>query len=302
MADYVIYSTSGTPYEIKEGKADPNQCPIIFVGHGMPDYGEEQNQNFLRLLENYCYTDEPENPLIGQFWCRKVEDNDNSYYEMRICKNKNGATLDDRWDKLPRFATTSGGTEPSNPQDGDLWYDFNVHSLKVRDGNKWVIIGPQDAEHLDHMYEAKTIKNVSPTARYNIPKTVFARDIYNVGDTYPSNPQGSLNLVEIKVLIKEIDDTVGSYTEGKRAYACKLSTVIQADKHGTEASYGYDIVMVGAPIYEVLAKSEDFDFNVIMYLNDNTSDLTVEVSPETSGTLSTTTHCVIGFDTDITRV
>ena len=303
MAEYTIYSTSGKLYEIKEHEIDPNQCPILFVGHGMPDYGEAQNTNFLRLLENYCYTNEPEKPVKGQFWFREIiKEDDSTTYEMRICKNPDGEELDERWDKLPRYITSEAGEEPSNPQDSDIWYDFTTHSLKVRDNGKWVVIGPTDAEHLMHMYSSTTITQVSSTARYNIDKSVFARDVSNDGDSFSTNPQGSLNLLTMKVMIKEIYDA-GGYSDGMRSYVMQIRTVIQANKIGLDdTNVSYKLYMVGAPIYEVLAKSEDFNFNIQMYLNEDTGQLTVEISPETSGTLSTTSHCVIGFDSDITRV
>ena len=133
MADYNIYNTSGSKlYEVKENTLESNLCPIWFVGHGLPDYGEAQNTNFLRLLENYCFSEEPEKPVRGQLWFKQILDEHEELtglYELRICKNPDASDINDRWDKLPHFSTSDNGDPPSNPQDGDMWYDFDTHSL-----------------------------------------------------------------------------------------------------------------------------------------------------------------------------
>ena len=307
MAEYTVYNTSGSKiYEIKENGIDTTQCPVWFVGHGMPDYGEAQNTNFLRLLENYCYSEEPNPPVKGQLWFKQIIDSSTGQvtplYELRVCKNPDAPNIDDRWDKLPHFATSSDGSAPSNPQDGDMWYDFNTHSLKVYDEGNWVIIGPTDAEHFEHYFESRTINQVNSVARYNIPNSFFARDIYNDGDNFPSNPQGSLNLVTVNVLVKEIYDGTG-LADNVRSHVSQHKAVVQATKIGlSETTISYNVDLIGAPVSEILAKSDNFDFNIQLYISPNTHDLTIQVEPTTSGSLASQAHCVVGFDIDVSRV
>ena len=176
MSEYNIYNTSGSKvYEVKEATLESNKCPIWFVGHGLPDYGEAQNTNFLRMLEHYCHTEEPNKPIIGQIWYKQLVDdggNLNGKYELRVCRNPDAETLEERWDKLPHLVVPNPGqTEPTDVQNGDIWYDFSTHSLKVYDNNQWNLIGPEDSEHLKHMFFSQTITQIDSTSRYIMPKS-----------------------------------------------------------------------------------------------------------------------------------
>lgn len=41
---------------------------LILTGKGVPNYGQIQQQNFIRLLENFASVIAPTNPTVGQLW------------------------------------------------------------------------------------------------------------------------------------------------------------------------------------------------------------------------------------------
>lgn len=45
-----------------------NSTSLTLTGKGVPQYGQIQQQNFIRLLENFASVVQPTNPTIGQLW------------------------------------------------------------------------------------------------------------------------------------------------------------------------------------------------------------------------------------------
>lgn len=53
---------------------DSTSTSLVLTGKGVPNYGEIQQENFIRLLENFASNTPPINPTIGQLWF-KADDN-----------------------------------------------------------------------------------------------------------------------------------------------------------------------------------------------------------------------------------
>jgi Phage Tail Collar Domain len=66
---YPIRKTDGSlVIDLAVGTTDFTRTSLALIGKNASDFGLNQNQNFVRLLENFAATDTPHNPLVGQLW------------------------------------------------------------------------------------------------------------------------------------------------------------------------------------------------------------------------------------------
>jgi len=84
---------------------------LRLVGRNVAGYGEVQNENFVKLLENFARADTPPpKALVGQLWFDKNAD-----------KLRPSVFDGSQWRNLA--ITQVQATEPSNAKEGDLWWD-----------------------------------------------------------------------------------------------------------------------------------------------------------------------------------
>ena len=66
---YPIRKTDGSlVIDLAVGTTDFTRTSIALIGKNASDFGLNQNQNFVRILENFANTTEPNNSLVGQLW------------------------------------------------------------------------------------------------------------------------------------------------------------------------------------------------------------------------------------------
>jgi hypothetical protein len=112
---------------------------INLIGRNTPSYGDAQNENFIRLLENFSGKLDPSqrgaiNALTGTLW---YDTNTNT---LRAYDGINWNTTSG-----PIVANTAplltGGTE--SLKFGALWYDVPNQQLNTWTGVEWKLVGPQ---------------------------------------------------------------------------------------------------------------------------------------------------------------
>ncbi len=104
MAKYIIHKTnpftSDTAFSISEFTSSGPTFPTVnltgpgalsidttlfLFGKGQPNYGEQLQENLVRLLENFAGPSEPVSPTVGQIWFREVTvirtNNGNDWWE-----------------------------------------------------------------------------------------------------------------------------------------------------------------------------------------------------------------------------
>jgi hypothetical protein len=124
---YLIHKTNGDILiSLADGTLD-NTTGLTFVGRNYVGYGEFQQENFVRLLENFANDTRPENPLEGQLWYDTTD---------QILKYYNGSTF------KPISNTTAGASAPTNTVVGDAWWDSENNQFRVWNGTQWKVIGP----------------------------------------------------------------------------------------------------------------------------------------------------------------
>jgi hypothetical protein len=65
---YFVNKTDGSVIVVLDGTKDTTSTSLTLFGRLVQNYGDQTNENFVRLLENFSYTISPANPITGQLW------------------------------------------------------------------------------------------------------------------------------------------------------------------------------------------------------------------------------------------
>jgi hypothetical protein len=136
---YLINKTNGQlVLTLLDGTADGplinpglNTTDLNFYGKNYPTYGEGQNENFIRLLENFANKTPPSTPIKGELWY------DTSTNFLKIY---GGNT----W--TPVSPTIVSNTQPTvigtTVVNGTHWWDTTNDQMFSYNSNGWTLIGP----------------------------------------------------------------------------------------------------------------------------------------------------------------
>jgi hypothetical protein len=132
---YIINTTDGQILiTIPDGTADGpdinaglNASDINLFGKNYATYGELQNENFIKLLQNFANTTPPLNPLKGELWY----DTNNKF--LKVYNGQKFVKASPVWVSSSAPATTLVG---------DQWWDTVNEQFKVYNGNTWRTVGP----------------------------------------------------------------------------------------------------------------------------------------------------------------
>jgi hypothetical protein len=125
---YNITLTNGSLYAvIADGTLNNNSSMTLIGQNYVGQYGEFQNDNFIRLLESNADTTAPGAPLVGQLWYNTA---------TRVLQVYNGTAF------KPLGGANASATAPTNNTIGDLWYNTTQNNLSAWSGSGWILIGP----------------------------------------------------------------------------------------------------------------------------------------------------------------
>jgi hypothetical protein len=125
---YKINKTDGTLLaEVIDSAIDQTATDITLIGKNVAGYGEYINENFVKILENFANTSQPNNPIIGQVWFDTAE-NRLKVYDGTGFKNGSGPVV--------------RGTQPLDLVQGDIWIDSAENQLYFYDGTDLQLAGP----------------------------------------------------------------------------------------------------------------------------------------------------------------
>lgn len=131
---YIVNKTSGQALvTILDGTTDTS-TGVILIGRNYTNYGEFQNENFVRLMENFAGTAPPgqsvgQYALAGQVWY------DTSTSSLKVY---NGAT----WSPVSGFISSETAPYWSSIPTGFQWWDSVNQQLYVYNGTDWSLVGP----------------------------------------------------------------------------------------------------------------------------------------------------------------
>src|SRR6056300_216156 len=132
---YQIDKTDGTTLvQLLDGVVDTS-TDLKLVGRNVSGYGDAQNENFVKLLENFAKADTPPGkPLIGQIWFDKNAD------KMRPSVF-DGA----RWRNVAINQVAPSTQIPQGQKEGDMWWDTTNKQLYIWDNTntQHILVGPE---------------------------------------------------------------------------------------------------------------------------------------------------------------
>ena len=123
---YVINKTNGTQLlTLADGTLDTSTS-VFLIGKNYPSYGELQQENFVRLVENFANNSEPTGPLTGQLWY------DTTTGKLKIYSGT----------AFKSVGSAVSATTPTGAIAGDAWWDTTNDQFKTYDGTTWQLVGP----------------------------------------------------------------------------------------------------------------------------------------------------------------
>ena len=117
---------------LQDGTLDTS-TGVTLIGRNYPSYGEIQNENFVKLLQNFANSQPPtvsQNALLllpGTLWYDTANNILNVY---------------DGTEFIPTSQRIVGNTAPAITHIGDQWYDNVNQQLHSWTGTQWQLIGP----------------------------------------------------------------------------------------------------------------------------------------------------------------
>jgi hypothetical protein len=124
---YQITKTDGTILtQVVDGSVDQTATDLTLVGKNVSGYGQYLAENFVKILENFANTSQPNHPILGQLWYDSASGR-LKVYDGNSFKVSGG--------------TIVSSTIPTLVQ-GDLWIDSLRKQLYFNDGSGLFLAGP----------------------------------------------------------------------------------------------------------------------------------------------------------------
>ena len=216
---YIINKTDGSVLtEVVDGTIDQITTDVTLVGKNARTYGELFNENFIKILENFANTSQPNKPLEGQLWYDTAEGR-LKVYDGNGFKVSGGTIVSD--------------SIPSSIAAGDIWIDTLRRQMYFNDGNSNLLAGPAytaqqgisgfqvvdvvDSNNINHtiifLYVGQVLLGIFSNSTFTLLETIpgFTGLSINVGFT------SAYSAVRFKVPASQADSLIAQDGSAKTA-------------------------------------------------------------------------------------
>jgi len=167
---YILNKTNGSIIATVQDATLDQSTDLLFLGRNYAGYGEPQNENFIKLLENFSNTTPPSKPIEGEIWY------DSSNKRINVYDSK-------EWKSISNLIVSDKNpfNENNPPPTGNLWYNSLEDQLFASNGTSYVLIGPPIGADTQAGWRGSYEQDrLQPgTAIYNI-KAVIGTDVVSV--------------------------------------------------------------------------------------------------------------------------
>lgn len=239
---YILNKTDGTIVATVQDASLDQTTDLTFVGRNYAGYGEIQNENFLKLLENFSNISAPIKPIEGQLWFDKNFDNK----KLNVYDGSNWKTVANL--EVSNENPSTRNISPKSPKSGDLWYDTTESQLYVFNGVRYILVGPTVGADTQAGWrgDADGDKDQGEIRNYNIKAVIGSENdviaIVSASEAYelPNSPYsftrytGDYEKIYRGITLKGADkvtgrsDTKGVYFWGTAAHSLIANTATNA--------------------------------------------------------------------------
>ncbi len=234
---YILNKTNGTEITTVQDASLDLTTDLVFLGRNYAGYGETQNENFLKLLENFANTSAPPRPIEGQLWYDTVKK------QLTVYRDPEWKNLANLEVDTAAPTTRTGKT----PDVGDLWYNSTEQQLHAYNGSGYTLIGPPTGADTRAGWRGSfeySIESGPGTSKYNIKAVVGPNDevvalvsnetytILEGSDSFPLYPATTNVYKGIQLIGTDASgssEAAESYFWGSASHALKANTATNAE-------------------------------------------------------------------------
>jgi hypothetical protein len=135
---YVINRTNGDILlNLPDGALDTS-TGLSLVGRNYVGFGELQQENLIKLLENFANSTRPNTAMTGQLW-----------YDTSVGQLKyyNGSVFK----PISNLSIAGYKNRPLNTNVGDQWFNTDENEFYIWNGSSWTLVGPTDLSRLSQI-------------------------------------------------------------------------------------------------------------------------------------------------------
>lgn len=157
-----------------------NDTSISFPGRRSRSYGQEINENFLHLLENFSSQTAPLRPVEGQLWY----DTSDNINQLKVYDGTS-------WVASGGLKKSSESPSITTSTPGELWVNTQSQQLYLFTGTAWILVGPEYSDGLLTGTESKIYVGID-NVEYNVLTVRVKNETIFIISNYEFTPKSAI--------------------------------------------------------------------------------------------------------------